>query len=80
MRNIYIYIYIYIYLTKKRNLTVLFFCHFLVFEKSDISYIAIYCSCIGALYALIFHSIGLSKSFICYKNMFLNVLHVRSCA
>ena len=30
--------------------------------------------------SLFFYSIDLSKSFICYKNMFLHVLHVRSYA
>ena len=30
--------------------------------------------------SLIFHSTELSKSFKCYKNMFLHVLHVRSYA
>ena len=44
----------------------LLFCHFLVFEKSDISWVDIYCSCIRASYALIFHATELSKSFICY--------------
>ena len=40
----------------------------------------IYCSCICALYALIFHSTELLKSFIFYKNMLMHVLHVRSYA
>ena len=58
----------------------IFFCHFFVFEKSDISHIAICCSCICASYALVFPSTELSKSFKRYKNMFLHVLHVLSYA
>ena len=67
---------------QKRNLTgfFYFFCHFLGFEKSGILQIDIYCSCISASYTLIFHSSELSKSFICYKNLFLHVLHVCSLA
>ena len=42
--------------------------------------INIYCLCICSSYALIFHSTELSESFICFKNMFLHDVHMRSYA
>ena len=42
-------------------------------------YIDFYYSCICASYTFIFYSTDLSGFFICYKNMFLHVLHVHSC-
>ena len=68
------------YLTKQETWRFLFFCHFVGFEKPDILYIDITCSYICAPYTLSFHSPELSKFFICYKNMFLHDLHVRSYA
>ena len=49
-------------------------------QKSDMLYIDIYYSRVCASYALIFHSAELSDCFLCYKNMFLHVSHLRSCA
>ena len=75
-------LYIYIYKKKKRKKkeTTFFFSHYLVFDKSDISWIDIYCFCICASYALTFHLTELSNYFICDKNTFFAFLHVRSYA
>ena len=70
-----------IYLTKKTNKNfTFFFLSFLCFLKFDISKMDAYCSCICAFYALISYPTELSNYFICYKDMFLHFLHVRSYA
>ena len=52
-------------LNKKETYRFFFFRHFLVFEKSHILLIDIYCYCIYASYALFFHSTELSNYVIC---------------